>query len=205
MSRHGAAGVQAVYAGMWRRGWASVIDVFMWLLLWMLIAATTHGHRAGAITWLAVIVYQVGLTVEGGTFGKRIMSLRVVRSDGSGVDLWRAFVREVVGKPISVFAGMLGVVWALDDRRRQGWHDKMADTVVVREVRTDEGPPWRFDPPWVKGSAVPLAPPTVAEPPLDLEPVEAPPAGEPSAGAVEAQRASGDESPGADDEPPAGR
>ena len=29
----------------------------------------------------------------------------------------------------------LGYLWAIWDKQKQGWHDKMAGTVVVRDVR----------------------------------------------------------------------
>jgi uncharacterized RDD family membrane protein YckC len=37
-----------------------------------------------------------------------------------------------VGLIISIVIFFLGVIWAGFDRRKQGWHDKMAGTVVVR-------------------------------------------------------------------------
>ena len=37
-----------------------------------------------------------------------------------------------MGLLISIAIFFLGVIWAGFDRRKQGWHDKMAGTVVVR-------------------------------------------------------------------------
>jgi uncharacterized RDD family membrane protein YckC len=31
----------------------------------------------------------------------------------------------------------LGLLWVAFDRRKQGWHDKIANTVVVRPARKD--------------------------------------------------------------------
>jgi uncharacterized RDD family membrane protein YckC len=37
-----------------------------------------------------------------------------------------------VGLIISFAILLLGVIWVAFDRRKQGWHDKIAGTVVVR-------------------------------------------------------------------------
>jgi uncharacterized RDD family membrane protein YckC len=42
-------------------------------------------------------------------------------------------VREIVGKTISGAVFLLGYLWILFDRERQGWHDKLANTYVVQE------------------------------------------------------------------------
>jgi uncharacterized RDD family membrane protein YckC len=76
------------------------------------------------------ILYFVGLTVLGGqTLGKRIMGVRVVRADGGRVRLKRSVIRYV-GSWLSLplFWGYLLV---LIDNRRQAFHDRLADTVVI--------------------------------------------------------------------------
>lgn len=40
-------------------------------------------------------------------------------------------MRRVLGYYISFLALFLGFLWVLVDDRRQGWHDKIADTIVV--------------------------------------------------------------------------
>ena len=50
--------------------------------------------------------------------------------DGSKPD-WVRMLRYV-GLLIGIVIFFLGVIWAGFDRRKQGWHDKMAGTVVVR-------------------------------------------------------------------------
>ena len=40
-------------------------------------------------------------------------------------------VREIIGKLVSGIVILLGYVWILFDGKRQGWHDKIAGTVVV--------------------------------------------------------------------------
>jgi uncharacterized RDD family membrane protein YckC len=70
---------------------------------------------------------------RGQSFGKRFMGVRVVRIDGRPIDYQTAVLRHILGYPLSVLFFGLGIVWMLWDGRRQGWHDKVAKTVVVRE------------------------------------------------------------------------
>ena len=70
---------------------------------------------------------------RGQSFGKRFIGIRVVRTDGRPIDYQTAVLRHIVGYPFSILLFGLGVVWMLWDGRRQGWHDKLAKTVVVRD------------------------------------------------------------------------
>lgn len=70
---------------------------------------------------------------RGQSFGKRFIGVRVVRIDGRPIDYQTAVLRHIVGYPLSLLFFGLGIVWVLWDRRRQGWHDKLAKTVVVRD------------------------------------------------------------------------
>ncbi len=58
--------------------------------------------------------------------------MRVVRADnGEKIDVVRALLRYV-GLIISIVVVFLGLIWVAFDARKQGWHDKIASTVVVR-------------------------------------------------------------------------
>lgn len=68
----------------------------------------------------------------GQTAGKRLLGLRVMRADGGPVGGGQAFFRETLGRLAAGFLLGLGYLWVLMDRQGQGWHDKLAGTVVVR-------------------------------------------------------------------------
>jgi uncharacterized RDD family membrane protein YckC len=70
---------------------------------------------------------------RGQSFGKRFIGVRVVRIDGRPIDYQTVVLRHIVGYPLSLLFFGLGIVWMLWDRRRQGWHDKLAKTVVIKE------------------------------------------------------------------------
>ena len=48
----------------------------------------------------------------------------------SPVDFWQALTRYV-GYFVSTLPLLAGLAWVAVDARKQGWHDKMARTVVV--------------------------------------------------------------------------
>jgi uncharacterized RDD family membrane protein YckC len=66
----------------------------------------------------------------GYTPGKFLLGLKIVRRDGSKLTLGRAFLR-FIGYWVSAIPLFFGFIWIIFDRRRQGWHDKLADTQVI--------------------------------------------------------------------------
>lgn len=78
-------------------------------------------------------VYFVGCTARWGqTAGKKLLGLRVVRPDGGPVGGGQAFFRETLGRLAAGFLLGLGYLCTAWDAGGQGWHDKLAGTVVVR-------------------------------------------------------------------------
>lgn len=68
---------------------------------------------------------------NGQTPGKTLMKIRVVKKDGTPIRDADAIVR-VIGYYISGAIFLIGFLWALWDENRQGWHDKLANTYVVK-------------------------------------------------------------------------
>jgi len=64
------------------------------------------------------------------TPGKAALGLRVVRTNGQRMTVWRSIVRSLAYW-VSALPLFLGFLWILVDDERQGWHDKIADTCVV--------------------------------------------------------------------------
>src|SRR5215470_17913788 len=89
------------------------------------------GYLATAVVFFFNYVYSY--MRRGQSFGKRFIGVRVVRTDGRPIDYQTAVLRHIVGYPLSILLFGLGIVWMLWDGRRQGWHDKLARTVVVRD------------------------------------------------------------------------
>ncbi|HQF89775.1 MAG TPA: RDD family protein [Methanofastidiosum sp.] len=84
-----------------------------------------------AIVGLAYIMYFEG--GKGATPGKMVMKLKVIGTDGRmPIGYGTAFIRWI-GKIISTVVILLGYIWILFDKEKQGWHDKIANTFVVKE------------------------------------------------------------------------
>ncbi len=97
-----------------------------------------------ALLW-AYFVLTTG--VIGGTLGKRAFRLRVVSKDFGRPDWTTVLFREVIGRIIVTGLFFVGYLWVAVDRRKQGWHDKIADTFVVKKVAAMVVPdPWETTP-----------------------------------------------------------
>ena len=72
----------------------------------------------------------------GQTPGKKLMGVRIVRADGERLRLGNAIRRELA----YVVSGILflGYLWILFDNRRQGFHDRLAGTIVVYSWPEDQ-------------------------------------------------------------------
>lgn len=136
-----------VYAGFWIRVLAWIIDaIALGIITSALGPAFGTGtvvpledgrfaidYGAGGLSGLLGLVYFVGMWAwRGQTLGMMPFNLKVLRADDGGpVDVVRALLRYV-GLIISFVVILIGVIWVAFDSRKQGWHDKMASTVVVR-------------------------------------------------------------------------
>lgn len=78
----------------------------------------------------AAIYYLFFWTLLGQTPGKMLLGVRIVSLDGSRLTFWQA-LRRFIGYFLSALALYAGYWWVLIDNRRQGWHDKLAGTIVV--------------------------------------------------------------------------
>ncbi|MFN4226659.1 MAG: RDD family protein [Candidatus Ratteibacteria bacterium] len=73
----------------------------------------------------------------GASLGKMIVGIKIVDENGNKISFKTAFIREVIVKqiiyPIFNFISFFGYLWAIWDKRKQTWHDKIARTIVIKE------------------------------------------------------------------------
>lgn len=69
---------------------------------------------------------------DGQSLGQRLIGIRVVREDGTLLTYKTAVLRHLIGYPLTILVAGLGIFWMLFDARQQGWHDKLAGTLVVK-------------------------------------------------------------------------
>jgi uncharacterized RDD family membrane protein YckC len=139
-----AQDLQGRRAGFVSRAVASGLDVLLVLcvyvggyvigsIAWDLffsqsVSVTVPPHWLNAtLVWVVLVAYlTAGWGTAGRTFGKQLMGLRVVRSDGSRLHLPRAFLRALL---CATFFPVL--LLALLDRRNRGLEDVAFATVVA--------------------------------------------------------------------------
>lgn len=127
------------YAGFGRRLGANIIDGFLLMLINLSVgfSLSLGGLRSGGLS--SLIGFSIGLAYviffwvsqNGQTLGKRAMAVRVIKENGEPVDFATAIIRYI-GYIISSIVLFLGFIWVLFDSKRQGWHDKIAKTYVVK-------------------------------------------------------------------------
>ncbi|ADI14906.1 RDD family protein [Truepera radiovictrix] len=97
----------------------------------------SDSRLGGALGFALGLAYQWYFLTrhQGQTPGKMLLNLRVVKVDGGALTDADAVLRYL-GYVLNGLAFGLGWLWALFDANRQGWHDKLADTFVVKVGET---------------------------------------------------------------------
>jgi uncharacterized RDD family membrane protein YckC len=172
------------YVGVGRRFLAFLVDLIL-SVVWNAPFAEvvrTPGHvqyrlvngRFGAVALIWFLYYVVMETAFGGTVGKLVTGIRVVRQDGSKPDLVtslkRTLARVVDGFPyvIPYLVGAI-VVWSSPTRQRLG--DRWAKTYVVRAGTKPTAPAM----PAAPGASAAWPSPAGAAPPIGVWPPPVPP------------------------------
>jgi uncharacterized RDD family membrane protein YckC len=134
------------YAGFWLRVGAAIIDsllvtaVTFPLLIWIygwgyfdehpgMFAGPSDLLISFVAPAIAIILFWL---YRQATPGKMVLSLHVVDADtGNSLSVGQSIGRYL-GYFVSMIPLCLGLLWVAFDRRKQGWHDKLAHTVVIR-------------------------------------------------------------------------
>ena len=131
-----AGAIPTKYAGFWVRAAALFVDGLFLVVLQLLISLSNAGTES--LLWKSAISLFIPwgyavfmITTYQATLGKMAVGLRVLRANGERVGLGRALLREVVGKFISSIILGIGYLMVAWTGKKQGLHDKIADTVVV--------------------------------------------------------------------------
>ena len=82
---------------------------------------------------LPLAYYWLMIGLRGQTLGKMICSIKVVKTDGKPVGLGYAALREIIGKWVSAIVLMIGFIMIAFDPQKQGLHDKIASTHVLKQ------------------------------------------------------------------------
>jgi uncharacterized RDD family membrane protein YckC len=145
------------YAGFWIRAWASVIDsVLVCIIVYPVLTGIYGWGYWGAdglvqgpldflVSWIgpaiAIVLFWVARQA---TPGKMAISARIVDAKTGAKPSAGQLVVRYLGYYVSMIPLFLGILWIAFDPRKQGWHDKLAGTVVVRK-RSKATAPVRFE------------------------------------------------------------
>ena len=141
------------YAGFWIRVWASIIDTILIAIITIPILLAIYGTQYFEsekiiegpmdflISWvlpaIAVITFWV---YRAATPGKMAISSKIVDAQTGDQPSTGQFVGRYFAYFISLLPLGLGIFWVAFDKKKQGWHDKLAGTVVVRKKNSGPEP-----------------------------------------------------------------
>jgi uncharacterized RDD family membrane protein YckC len=142
------------YAGFWVRVGAAIIDsvlvmcliypILVWVYGWSYLGRTMmapEGFTDVLVSWVlpavAVIVFWISRQA---TPGKMALQLRIVDArTGGTLTIGQSLIRYL-GYYVSTIPLGIGLIWVAFDPKKQGWHDKLASTVVIRSRRRGPEP-----------------------------------------------------------------
>ncbi len=139
-----------VYVGFWMRVFASLVDSILLMLLmvpvgYVLFGSLEWGLSRGisdtsdfivSIVLPAAVIVLFWSQVQS-TPGKMMFGARIVDAKTGAEPTTGQWALRYFGYYVSAVVVLLGFVWIAFDARKQGLHDKIAGTVVVR--RRDSG------------------------------------------------------------------
>jgi uncharacterized RDD family membrane protein YckC len=137
--------VELEYVGFWLRVGAALIDTILMLVIvapvltWIYGAGywmserLIHGPADVLFNWVlpavAVILFW---NYRQATPGKMVIGARIVDAKTGGKPSLGQLIGRYFGYFVSSIPLLLGLIWVGIDSRKQGWHDMLAGTVVVR-------------------------------------------------------------------------
>lgn len=133
------------YVGFWPRFGATIIDSILIGIVTLPLLTVIYGEAywtedyiiAGPmdvlLSWVfpAVAVYLFWVAKQA-TPGKMAVSAKIVDARTGNAPSKGQLVGRYLAYYVSVIPLFLGIIWVAFDNRKQGWHDKLAGTVVIR-------------------------------------------------------------------------
>lgn len=135
------------YVGFWKRVLASAIDTIILVAVIVPLLLAIYGTRyfelaslGGGLAgiwdaFLQIVLPAVAAILfwkyRGATPGKMAISAKIVDAGSGGPPATGRLVARYFAYLVSLIPLGLGFLWIAIDRRKQGFHDKIANTVVV--------------------------------------------------------------------------
>ena len=133
------------HAGFWARFGAWVIDMVLLMVIIMPVMYAVYGEAnmrvgykpLGVVDVLMNYVLPLVVTLlfwryRSATPGKLILSLKVVDAKSLGPMSWGQMIGRYFAYLVAAIPLFLGFFWIGWDAQKQGWHDKLAGTFVIK-------------------------------------------------------------------------
>ena len=153
-----AAPAEPRYVGFWARFVAMFIDNIWVTIVLVLVIVALFGQdimammamadgsaqgapgaapASGAVSLLVQLLLPAVLIIgfwiwKAATPGKMLFSAEIVDAKTLGKPSTGQLIVRYIGYFISAIVFCLGFLWVAFDKRKQGWHDKIAGTLVVK-------------------------------------------------------------------------
>lgn len=133
------------YVGFWMRFVASIIDSILIMLLVYPLMAVIFGWdnvmagnvNPGVSLLLELVLPAVAVIVfwiyRSATPGKMVVGAQIVDANTLGKPSTGKLVGRYFAYYVSMIPLLLGFLWVAFDKRKQGWHDKLAGTLVIKK------------------------------------------------------------------------
>ncbi|MFW1676822.1 RDD family protein [Pontibacter sp. JAM-7] len=135
------------YAGFWIRVGASLIDTLLMLIIILPLVSFIYGEAywtSGQMLlgfWDALLNYILPAVVvilfwvyKAATPGKMALRLKIVDAQTGQAASKGQLIGRYFGYFVAILPLFLGIIWVGIDRKKQGWHDKLSGTVVVKNT-----------------------------------------------------------------------
>lgn len=121
------------YAGFWIRLGAGVIDLLILVFVGgiILFASASPGFLFIGELVISVAFFVGFWSWQGQTPGKMAVGIKAIRTDSSPIT-WTYALLRYAGYIVSALSLGIGFIWIAFDSHKQGFHDKIADTYVVK-------------------------------------------------------------------------
>lgn len=132
------------YVGFWIRAVASIIDSLLLVMIITPLVMAIYGRSfwldASAVTgfWYLVLNYVFPIIViilfwiyKSATPGKMVFGAHIIDEKTGQKPSKGQLIGRYLAYYLSTLILMLGFIWIGIDKRKQGWHDKLAGTLVI--------------------------------------------------------------------------
>ena len=143
------------YVGFWARVLAYLIDAILIAIVTMPILYAEYGFGywdsddiiQGGWDFLLSWIFPVVAVIlfwwyKSATPGKMVLSAIIVDARTGGKPSMGQWIGRYFAYIIAIVPLGLGIIWVAVDPRKQGWHDKLAKTVVVYKPDPLAGAKW---------------------------------------------------------------